>query len=114
MTVMLRQTDLGGLEFGGLTPRARDAFHESVRLPGLKLADARGPRPDVAELLRASTRAPETVEADLHALRGAAAVGSRRVAELVATHGPDTVALVMERLLASSEDQVRARLLELP
>ena len=114
VSATVTQADMGGMEPGGPSPRARDAWQEGLRLPGVKLVDGGQLRQDVFELILAATRLPLAVGLDLRALTAAADVGRRRVQQVVTRSGARMVASVMERMLAGSEALLRERLAELP
>jgi N-methylhydantoinase B len=111
---MAHQTDMGGMEFGGLSPRAREVYQESIRLPVVKLVDGGKVRRDVLELILAATRLPVAVGLDLRALIAAIDAARERLGELMRRNGAATVQGVMRRMIRLSEDRLRARLRELP
>ena len=83
--------DIGGGVPSSISPSFDNLFQEGLQIPPLKLAE-RGRRSEVfTAILRSNSRIPDIVEGDLQAQLSALAVGERRVAELVAVHGAQTV-----------------------
>ncbi|WP_137679843.1 hydantoinase B/oxoprolinase family protein [Aurantiacibacter suaedae] len=83
--------DIGGGVPSSISPSFQNIFQEGLQIPPLKLAEKGIRNPAFTAILRANSRIPDIVEGDLQAQLSALAVGERRVAELVAVHGLETV-----------------------
>jgi N-methylhydantoinase B len=78
--------DVGGMAPGSL-PLSTEIYQEGIIIPPLKIYRAGILNADVLRLILRNVRTPEERGGDLAAQRAAAAVGARRLRELVAAHG---------------------------
>jgi len=106
--------DLGG-GAPGLNPEARDVYQEGLLFPPSKWNMKRdwngGP---LERLVRANVRVPAQTIGDFNAQFAANGIGVRRVQELAARYGADTVAAAMAELLDYSERRMRAAIAQVP
>jgi N-methylhydantoinase B len=106
--------DLGG-GAPGLNPEARDVYQEGIIFPPSKWSMKRdwngGP---LERLVRANVRVPEQTIGDFNAQFAANGIGARRVQELCARYGADTVGAAMALLLDYSERRMRAAIAAVP
>ncbi len=100
--------DVGGIEPASLPAFSRTLDEEGVILPPQLLTD------DVLERFVEATRQPEERRGDLRAQLSAHRLAERRIEELCARRGRDSVAAAMDELYAYSEWMVRAALAKLP
>ena len=100
--------DVGGSEPGSLPAGSTTLEDEGVVIPPTRLDDA------TLDALVARMRNPAERRGDLRAQLAAHHLAERRIAELCARRGRDTVAAAMAELLAYSERVVRAGLRGLP
>jgi len=105
--------DVGGMTPGSL-PLSTEIFQEGIIIPPLKLYRAGVLNQDVLDLILRNVRTPEERRGDLAAQRAAAAVGTRRLRELVATHGAAEVLAYCQHLQAYSERITRATIARWP
>jgi N-methylhydantoinase B len=106
--------DVGGALPGSYVPHARDLQQEGFVLPPLRLFDADGEVPDAMELVLANVRGGEERAIDIRAQAAATAIAERRLAELAAVHGVDTVVTGWSILQQESERRMRLALGALP
>ncbi len=107
-------TDVGGAVPGSMPPDARDLFAEGLVLaPMTLLRDDRIVDETVA-LLMANSRVPQQRAGDLRAQIAGNVVGERRLLELVARYGIDTVEAAFDKALDDGERRTRAALRALP
>lgn len=106
--------DIGGAVPGSYVPFATECYQEGVRIPPLRLFHAGGPDREKMEVILANLRGREEREGDIFAQFAACDVAARRLGELFAQHGVDTVLACFERLQAESEAQMRAAVRALP
>ena len=102
------QSDIGGAAPGSYNPAATDIWQEGIRITPIKLYDRGILRDDVLEMIATNVRHKSDFKGDLSAMIGAAQVGARRFEQLVHEYGLDVVAAAVDRILDSSEMQVRA------
>lgn len=106
--------DLGG-GAPGLNPEATDVHQEGIIFPPSKYNLKRdwngGP---FERLVRANIRVPEQTIGDFNAQFAANGIGARRVRDLCARFGSETVMAAMAELLDYSERRMRAAIAEAP
>jgi len=83
--------DIGGAVPGSVSPALTSIFMEGFRIPPLKLMKRGEPNADLFALLHLNSRMGELNLGDLRAMRGALETGNRRIAELVAKQGAETL-----------------------
>ena len=112
--IMTHLQDTGGIDPGGMCPRAREVWHEGLRLSGLKIMEKGRIRKDVWDVLLNMVRDPPMLGLALRGMIAAGNTGVERVTELINTYGLDTYKALTEEIIRYSELRMRARLLELP
>ncbi|MCC6780788.1 MAG: hydantoinase B/oxoprolinase family protein [Hyphomicrobiales bacterium] len=112
--VEAHETDVGGMDFASWSPRAREVFQEGVRIPCVKLVDRGELRDDVLEMILAASRLPGPLGLDIRAFMATLTVARARVADLAHRYGVAAIKTASRRMIASSEQRMRARLAELP
>jgi N-methylhydantoinase B len=100
--------DVGGREPGSMPADSRTLEEEGVVIPPTRLDD------DVVASLVARMRNPAERRGDLRAQLAAHRLAERRVAELCARRGRDTVVAAMDELYSYSERRMRTGIAELP
>jgi N-methylhydantoinase B len=108
------QLDTGGMSFGSWAYSATDVQQEAMLLPGVKIVENGEIREDIWQMIMGMTRLPEIVGLDLRGMIAANNVAIRRLRELFARYGEETVDAVMHAEIAASERRMRDRLLSLP
>ncbi len=106
--VRAHQGDIGGATHGGYNPDATEIWQEGLRVPPLKLYEAGKLRRDLLDMLIANVRHPRDFRGDLAAMVGAARVGERRLAALIAEMGSANLEAAIEAVLETAERQARA------
>jgi len=106
--------DIGGAVPGSYVTSATDCYQEGLRIAPIRLFSASGPERDAIDLILSNLRGRDEREGDLFAQYAADDVASRRLTELFAHHGPETVTACFDALHAESERQMRAALAALP
>ncbi len=106
-------TDMGGKDPGYILD-STTIHQEGVLVPGLKIFKRGEPNEDLLRLLRANSRAPETIMGDLNAQVAALRAGAARVSELFAKYGVETTKAAIGKILADGERQARTALADLP
>jgi N-methylhydantoinase B len=106
--------DIGGAVPGSYVPSATECYQEGLRIAPIRLFSAAGPDHEAIALILANLRGREERKGDIYAQFAAADVAARRLGELHAEHGVETVLACFARLHAESEAQMRAALRALP
>lgn len=99
--------DVGGMSPGSL-PLSTEIYQEGIIIPPVKLYKAGVPDADLLRLILRNVRTPDERRGDLAGQTAAAAVGARRLRELVENHGHALVLEYADRLCAYSERLTRA------
>ncbi len=107
-------TDIGGIDFGGFCPNAKECYQEGFSTKGLKLIERGKVRKDVLETFLNMVRDPGMTGLDLRSQIAADHVAKQRLQKLYEDYGVETVDAVGEVLIEQSEKRLRARLAELP
>jgi N-methylhydantoinase B len=105
--------DIGGIDPGS-SPRATEVMQEGLRIPGLRIVDRGVLRQDVWDTLLHMTREPEMNALQLKAQMAANSTGKEKLRALLAKFGVEQYRTIMARMLAHSEQALRARLRQLP
>ncbi|HEY0438988.1 MAG TPA: hydantoinase B/oxoprolinase family protein [Xanthobacteraceae bacterium] len=107
------QADIGGSAPGAYNPKAREIWHEGLRLTPIKIMDRGVMRRDLWDLLLANVRLPLVGE-DIKATIGACTVGERRAQELIASKSLDWFLAHRDALLDATERRARAEISKIP
>jgi N-methylhydantoinase B len=108
------QSDIGGGAAGTYNPAATEIFHEGIRLPVLRLADAGKTRKDLWRLLLINSRCPDLLDGDLRAMIGSTEIGAKRVAEALSTLPAETALEYLQGILTYAERLVLDEIGRLP
>jgi N-methylhydantoinase B len=106
--------DVGGAVPGNYNPAATDAFQEAFVLPPVRLAKAGKVQTDIIDILMRNTRLPQSAQGDLNGQLGALDLGVKRLDELLAEYGADTVRAALDALGDRAEALMRSELTDLP
>ena len=105
-------SDIGGLRPGSISPDTTDIFQEGIIIPPTRLIAAGHTNEAALAIFYRNSRYPETCRGDTRALMASVALGARRIGEVAARFGVDTLADALAQLLARTETLVRQRLRE--
>ncbi|WP_353628427.1 hydantoinase B/oxoprolinase family protein (plasmid) [Sulfitobacter sp. TCYB15] len=106
--------DVGGAVPGNYNPAATDAFQEAFVLPPVRLAKAGKVQNDIIDILMRNTRLPQSAQGDLNGQLGALDLGKKRLDELLAEYGADSVRAALDALQDRAETLMRTELTDLP
>jgi N-methylhydantoinase B len=106
--------DIGGPVPGSCSGQAREVFNEGLQLPAVRYQRGFAPFGDVERIIAANSRTPELVLGDIRGQAGAARLGERRLAELIAKYGVKGFKAAAAELLATSEKKLRAAIAAWP
>jgi N-methylhydantoinase B len=110
VAVRAHHSDIGGVAHGGYNAAAHEIYQEGLRIPPLKLVEGERLRDDVLDLLALNVRHADDFRGDLLAQMGAAAMGCKRLTDLLAHYGIDTVLTALDAILDSAERMMRAEI----
>jgi N-methylhydantoinase B len=105
-SIQCHHADTGGGMPGGYNADAADIWAEGVRFPALKLYERGVERRDLTYFMQVNNRTP-TFVGDLRAQVGAAQLGARRLGEVLAQHGSETVRRAIEDTIAFAARRFR-------
>jgi N-methylhydantoinase B len=103
--------DIGGRVPGSMPGTAASVFEEGLAIPPIKLYDAGTRNEAVFAIIRRNTRVPEMLAADLDSEVQACCMGARRMEDLFARFGTDTVEACFQSILDKCRDIYRNELL---
>lgn len=107
-------SDVGGMRPGSMPADSRDIFGEGIVIPPVRLVRAGERNEEVWDLLLANVRTPAVRRGDLRAQLAAGDLGRRRLRQLAARRGPDTVRAAFAETIAYGERRTREALQALP
>ncbi len=107
-------TDVGGRVAGSNASDSTEIYQEGLRIPPLKLHERGVPNATLLALIERNVRVPDRVMGDLRAQLAACAIAERGMAELVASHGAETVMALMQEVTDHTERMTRAAVAALP
>ncbi|MBI4242390.1 MAG: hydantoinase B/oxoprolinase family protein [Candidatus Rokubacteria bacterium] len=106
--------DVGGMTAGSISGKSTEIFHDGVRIPVLRVANRGVLDESVLDLLFANMRVPRERRGDFLSTWGTCQVAERRISEIMAKFGVDTVQEAIRRLLDRAERRMRRRIAALP
>src|SRR6267154_1502235 len=106
--------DIGGPVPGSCSGQAREIFNEGLQIPAVRYQARDVPNGDLERIIAANSRTPELVLGDIRGQLGADRLGERRLIDLIGKYGEDKILACFDRLLAASEQRMRAAIAEWP
>jgi N-methylhydantoinase B len=107
-------TDVGGRLAGGFLTDAVSSFEEGIQIRSVKLVKAGVPDEGLYRILRHNIRDPEGRFGDLRAQIAACRLGERRLQDLFAKYGAETVRACIERIWTQTERLMRSEIAKFP
>ena len=114
VVTMTHHQDVGGSVPGSTAVKVHDHFAEGLRIPMLRLVHGGERNEDVLNLMMANSRTPGNMRGDLSAQMAACNTGVRRLGEIYARWGTDTVSRGMVSLLEYAERLTRLEIEKIP
>lgn len=102
--------DIGGSIPGSISPEAKSIFEEGMIVPPVRLWREGALNEDLFEVFVRNSRFPEMIRGDTRAMTAAVVLGEKRLLELFARFGTDTLLSSFDRLIAATGDAVKRRL----
>jgi N-methylhydantoinase B len=112
-SIQCHHGDTGGALAGGYNVFAKDIWSEGTRYPLLKIIEAGRERRDVVLTMRANNRLAGFV-GDLRAQVGAAQLGARRLGEVIAAYGVNTVRAAVDWTIDDAHRRFAAEIARWP
>ena len=106
--------DVGGQTPGSFPVDACDAIAEGLCIPPVKIASDDAVVDDVEKLILANLRLPMSSRGDIRAMISSLQTGEKRLHELYARYGTETVSAVMREYIRYSERLLRSAIRALP
>lgn len=103
--------DIGGAVPGSMPSHATSVFEEGLMVPPIKLWDAGVPNAAALAIMTRNTRLPDSLRGDLDAECNACLMGARRLAEVFARYGTDTVEACFDAILEATTETFRREVL---
>ena len=108
------KADVGGLVPGSSGAAAREIFHDGLLLPPVRVWSDGAFNPEIEDIIRNNSRAPDVVIGDLRGQIGATRLGAERLVALSDEYGVETVRAAMGDLLRRTTERVRAAFVDWP
>jgi N-methylhydantoinase B len=106
-------TDIGGSVPGSISPTARDAFAEGIKIPPVRIVEEGEPNDELLGLIMANVRQPHETTADVFATLQALRGGEKRLLELCAKYGVGQVRTVFAGMQDHAEAIYRQKVAEI-
>ncbi len=103
--------DIGGCVPGSMPSGATSVFEEGLMVPPIRLWDRGVPNEAAIRIMTRNSRMPESLAGDLDAECSACLMGARRVSELFARYGRDTVEACFDAVIANNTATFRREIL---
>ena len=108
------QRDIGGMTPGSCPHNATEIQQEGLRIPPVKLYERGKPNETLFPILRAASRMPDIIIADIGAYNGACIIGERGFLDLMDDYGQETLDTYLDELLSYAERLVRLEISDMP
>jgi N-methylhydantoinase B len=106
--------DVGGMVPGSMSGKATEIYQEGIRIPPLKILEGGRVNEAALDLLLANMRVPDERLGDFQAGLAACRVAEKRLAEICARYGVDTLLEAVRLDLDRAEARMRASIAALP
>ena len=103
--------DIGGACPGSMPSGATSVFEEGLSVPPIKLWDKGVPNKAALRIMTRNSRMPDSLAADLDAECSACLMGARRLSELFARYGRETVEAAFDAILDQTTETYRREIL---
>ena len=106
--------DVGGMVPGSLSGLATEIYQEGVRIPPIKIIDRGRVNKAAMDLILSNMRVPDERLGDFHAGMAACHTAEKRIHELIARYGTETLLECVRLNLERSEARMREQIARLP
>ena len=112
--VIAHHCDVGGRVPGSNASDSTEIFQEGLRIPPMKLFEARRPNETLLSIIRANVRLPDLVIGDLDAQHATCSLGERDLLRLFERYGEAELELYFDRLMDYGETLTRKAIASWP
>lgn len=105
--------DMGSKDPGG-SMDSTNIYQDGLRFPPIRLVRAGEEEPDMMRLISLNVRFPYETLGDMRAQVACARMGARRLGELYARYGDETIAAAREVIFAQTDELERRRIAAIP
>jgi N-methylhydantoinase B len=106
--------DIGGMAPGSMAGGMQEIYQEGLRIPLVRLFREGKLVEDVLDILLLNARLPEERRGDYLAQVAACRLGVRRMKEMIAARGADTISQLFDEIITRTQDRLRSALAKLP
>ena len=106
--------DTGGMVPGGFSAKATESEQEGLRLPPVKLYKKGVLDEEILSIILSNIRIADQRIGDIKAQAAALTIGEKRLSELLARYGAETVQSAIAELRNRASQQMRARIASIP
>jgi N-methylhydantoinase B len=106
--------DMGGMVPGSMAGGMSEIYQEGLRVPVVRLFRAGEMQRDILDLLLLNVRVPNERRGDYYAQIAACRLGERRLGEIVAANGADTVNAAFGDIIERTRGRMRAAVATIP
>lgn len=106
--------DTGGMTPGGFSAHATEVEQEGLRLPPVKLFKRGEMDQEILSIIQSNIRVADQRIGDIKAQVSALKVGERRLAELIARHGLETITGVISEMKGRAARLMRTKIAAIP
>jgi N-methylhydantoinase B len=110
----LHVVDCGGPVAGGYNSSATDIYSEGLRIPPIRLMENGELRNDILNMILLNVRVSENQAGDIRAQFGAVNIAEKRLKDLCAKYGLDTIRTITARLKDLADRQMRTLVAAVP
>ncbi len=103
--------DIGGAVPGSMPSHARSVYEEGLMVPPIKLWDQGRPNEAALRIMTRNSRMPDSLAGDLDAECSACLMGARRLSELFARYGRQTVEACFDAIIDKTTETFRREIL---
>ncbi len=106
--------DIGGMAPGSMSGGMTEIYQEGLRVPMVRLFEAGALRQDILDILLLNARVPQEREGDYYAQIAAIGLGVRRLGEIIAKFGIETVEAGAADIIKRTGERFRGAIADLP
>ena len=111
---IVHHIDVSGGAAGSYFAGAKEVYHEGLRIPPVKLAEAGVANQAIVDIVRQNSREPEKIAGDLQAQIASLEVGARAIYRLADRYNNKVITAAMDAVLTQSETAMRETIDAIP
>lgn len=111
---MAHHQEMGGKTPGSIPTDATEIYQEGIRFPPLQYHFQGEVNETARKILAKNVRIPDVVIGDLNAQISAVTTAERRLSEVAAEYGNDTLLAAVDEIIDHAEELTRSRIQEIP